>query len=420
MSMNAAGTRRGAGSGSPRTKGGVLLVRPSLERNLDPHALHEIHYACSHQAIAALGRRVRIVDPRDVAEFRAAIASDDYEFVITERSQSEFWPLPAPGTEEFRRATRKVLITFAGNPPFYGGSFGFHRSPFTDKVTVLHDHDSIAYAETINLSGARFVPGQSTSHDVDLEDEAAWLPPSRRPVPILFVGTYTDPDSFRLAWRQAFARFPRPLAAIEGAAELLDARPRLPVWQALAEAVEALAVTFDLRSKAGRTALELLSRFSTHRARQAVLDRVARFPSRIVANELPALGHRHPGCIVTPGMSFRAFLGLLKDTRCLVTTNPNGMTGAVSERVPNAMRRGAVVLHAANNTLDTYRGAGLIMLDDRMAGLDARLEAATAPDAAWDELGEQARGFARQHLRMDRMYEALLAAAERAAAPDRR
>jgi len=400
---------------SKRVTGGVILVLPTLEANLDPHRLHQVHYDCSYLALARAGRKVAVVDPRNVAEFRALLSSDDYGFVVTERSQAPSWPMPVEGSPEYARAIRKVFITFAGNPPFYEGSFGFHQAAFERKVAVLHDHDSLTYAETINVSGARLIPGRPMYHGLELDDEATWLAPSRRRLPILFVGSYTDPETFRTAWRHGFARFPQPLEAIEAAAELLAGSPRLPVWQALDQAVASLDIRFDLRSRAGRTALEMLSRYSNHRSRQALLTRVSRFPSRIIATELPPLPSRHPDCVLSPIASFPSFLNMLKETACLVTTNPNGMTGSVSERVPNAMRRGAVVLHAPNNNLRRLDDAGIVVLDDRLDELDARLDSAAARDTRWDTLGEVARDYAERHFRMDDMYDALL---ETAGDPD--
>ncbi|GHD51200.1 hypothetical protein GCM10017083_25350 [Thalassobaculum fulvum] len=401
---------------SGRPADGVILVLPTLESNLDPHRLHEVHYDCSYRALAPSGRKVAVVDPRNVSEFQSLLSSDDYGFVVTERSQAPSWPIPAEGSPAYVRAIRKVFITFAGNPPFYEGSFGFHQAAFERKVAVLHDHDSLPYAEAINVSGARLVPGRPMYHDVGLNDEASWLAPSRRLLPILFVGSYTDPESFRAAWRHGFATFPKPLEAIEAAAELLAGSPRLPVWRALEQAVASLDIRFDLRSRAGRTALEMLSRFANHRSRQALLDRVSRYPSRIIATDLPPLPSRHPDCILSPVVSFPDFLNMLKQTACLVTTNPNGMTGSVSERVPNAMRRGAVVLHAPNNNLRRLDDAGIVVLGDSLDDLDACLDSAAARDTRWNALGEAARNYAERHFRMDDMYDALL---ETAADPGR-
>ncbi len=398
-----------------RPAGGVILVLPTLESGLDPHRLHEVHYDCSYRALAGSGRKVAVVDPRNASEFRSLLSSDDYGFVVTERSQAPSWPMPVEGSPEYIRAISKVFITFAGNPPFYEGSFGFHQSAFKRKVAVLHDHDSLSYAETINVSGARLIPGRPMYHDLDLDDEATWLKPSRRQIPILFIGNYTDPETFRTAWRHGFARFPKPLASIEAASELLAASPRLPVWRALEQAIASLGIEFDLRSRAGRTALEMLSRFANHRARQAALDRVSRFPSRIIATELPPLPGRHPDCVLAPVASFPSFLNMLKETACLVTTNPNGMTGSVSERVPNAMRRGAVVLHAPNNNLRRLDDAGIVVLGDSLDDLDACLDSAAARDPRWDSLGAAARHYAERHFRMDDMYDALL---ETAGDPD--
>ncbi|MEQ8815147.1 MAG: hypothetical protein RLO51_20255 [Thalassobaculum sp.] len=394
-----------------QASGGALLVLPTLESRLDPHRLHEVHYDCSYRALAKAGRKVTVADPRNAVEFRSLVSSDDYAFVITERSQAPFWPLPAEGTPEYARAIGKIFITFAGNPPFYEGSFGFHQAAFERKIAIVHDHDSLPYAEAINVSGARLLPGRPMYHDFDLGDEATWLRASRRRIPILFVGSYTDPETFRAAWRHGFRQFPMPLESIEAAAELLASNPRLPVWRAMEQTIETLGIQFDLRSRAGRTALELLSRFANHRARQAVLDRVSRYPSRIIATEFPPLRSRHPDCVLAPVASFPNFLNTLKETACLVTTNPNGMTGSVSERVPNAMRRGAVVLHSPNNNLERLENAGVVVLDNSLDELDERLEAAAARDTKLDELSEAARAYAERHFRMDEMYDELLDAA---------
>lgn len=399
----------GSGANQPS---GVLLVLPTLESGLDPHEHHKIHHACSLDAIAALGRPVCLADPSEPETFRQLISSDIYSVVIAVRSQSQFWPLPDPSTREYQIAVEKTLVTFAGNPPFYEGSFGFHKAAFKRKITILADLDALEYAQSVNLSGSRFVAIPPCSHDVDLHDEAEWLQPSRRKIPILFIGSFSDPETHREAWRRTFANFPGPLAAIEGAADLLAACPALPVWRAATQAAGSLGIAFDLRSRAGRTALELLSRYSNNRTRQAVLEQVSRYPSTIVADQLPAFRSPHRDCVLIGSTSFRTFLQMLKQTACLISTNPNAMTGAIGERVPNAMRRGAVVVHAPNNTLRTFAGAGIVVLRDDMSDLDDRLEAAAMRDSGLDEHGEAARSYAAAHLRMDQMYERILRVAD--------
>lgn len=390
------------------TNEGVVLVPSSLELGVDPHALHEIDYICLHRAISALDRPVKIADPRDFVALQGALASAEYPLVLTIRSQSKDWQLPSPGTAEFEAVRAKTLITLAGNPPYYQGSFGFHQSVFQRKLTVLSDHDSFTYAESINISGARLLPHQPAFHDFALEDEADWLPTSKRPIPVLFVGSYTDPESLRIVWRQIFARFPGPLASIEAATEMLASNLRLPVWQALEQASTALKVDFDLRSRAGRIALELLTKFANHSVRKAALERIARYPSLIITGEMPEIRERHKACAVLPPVSFGNLLNMMKQTRCVVTTNPNGMTGAISERVPNAMRRGAVVVHAPNNVVGSLHGVGVELLGNALEGLDDRLDAAATGDGAWDSLGEMARAFAAAHFRMDDVFDAVL------------
>ncbi len=359
-------------------------------------------------ALADRGYAVRLVDPLDSRSLRDALAAPEFPLVLTVRSQAKDWPIPGRGSAEFDAIRDKTLVTLIGNPPYYDGSTGFHASVFRRKLAMLMDHDTLDYAQRVNRSGAQLLPYRPAFNDTGLDDEAHWLPASRRPVPILFVGTCDDPEPFRASWRAAFDRFPEVVRAIEGAAELLEANCALPVLQAFERTAGDLGLDLDLRSKAGRLALTLLTRFTTSQTRRRLLARLTGFPSLIVTTGTIDLPNRHADCVVAGPMAFSGILDLMKRTRCLVTTNPNSMTGAISERITNAMRRGAVVVNAPNTAMQGYDGTSLGLLGPSLEGLDDWLDAAAAGDPVLDGFGEAAVRVASSAFRMDDAVDSIL------------
>jgi len=359
-------------------------------------------------ALVDRGYEVAVVDPLDARSFRAVLAAPEFPLILTVRSQAKDWPMPGPETAEFQAIRDKTLVTLIGNPPFYDGSTGFHDSVFRRKLAMLMDHDTVDYAQRLNRSGARLLPYRPAFNDIGLEDEGRWLPTSRRPVPILFVGSCDDPERFREAWRAAFDRFPEVVRSIEGAVEVLGANCALPVVQALERATVDLGLDLDLRSRAGRLALTLLARFTTNQTRRRLLARLIHYPSLIVTNATVDLPKRHAGCVVARPMPFSGILDLMKRTRCLVSLNPNSMTGAISERVTNAMRRGAVVVNAPNTAMRRYDGTSVGLLGPSLEGLDDWLDAATAGDPLLDGIGEAAVQVAGSAFRMDEAIDWIL------------
>ncbi|GHD57161.1 hypothetical protein GCM10017083_38250 [Thalassobaculum fulvum] len=385
----------------------MALVLPWLEQGLD-RDLYQLDYRCMQAALVDRGYAVRLVDPLDSRSLREVLAAPEFPLILTVRSQAKDWPVPVSGTAEFQAIRDKTLVTLIGNPPYYDGSTGFHDSVFRRKLAMLMDHDTLDYAHGVNRSGARLLPYRPAFNDIGLEDEAQWLPTSRRPVPILFVGTCDDPERFREAWRALFDRFPQVVRSIEGAAELLGATCALPVVRALERTTADLGLDLDLRSRAGRLALTLLTRFTTSQARRRLLARLAGYPSLIVTAGAVDLQKRHADCVVAGPMAFAGILDLMKRTRCLIALNPNSMTGAISERVTNAMRRGAVVVNAPNSAMQRYDGTSVGLLGPSMEGLTDWLDAATAGDPVLDDLGEAAVRVAGAEFRMDDAIDAIL------------
>lgn len=391
----------------PGAASGVALVLPWLESGLD-RDLYGLDYQCLSRALTDSGYPVRLVDPLDAVDLCDALTAPDYPLILTVRSQSRDWPLPDHRTAEYAAIRNKTLVTLIGNPPYYDGSTGFHDSVFHRKLAVLMDHDSLDYAERLNRSGAQLLPYRPAYNDVGLEDEPQWLPTSRRPVPILFVGSYEDPDWFRESWRTAFARFPGIVRALDGAAERLASDLALPVIRSLAATAADLGIDFDLRSKAGRLALSLLTRFASNQARRLLLRRLTGYPSLIVLGGTLPASKRHEDCVVVGPMAFAGVLDTLKRTGVLVSLNPSGMTGGLSERVTNAMRRGALVVNAPNSALRDHDGTSVALLGSSMEGLESWLESALAGDTALDGYGQTAIQVARSSFRMDRAIDSVL------------
>lgn len=385
-------------------KPGLALVLPSLEKNLNAYGHYEITFDCMRRSIARLGCPVRVIDPRDRPGMAEVLESPDFPLLLTVRSQSEHWQLPDADTAAGRLARQKTLIVLMGNPPYFEGSARIHRAPFTRILARYLDGDSIEYAESINTSNAQISPHRTSYHDVFLDPVAAAVPASRRPVPILFVGTYDPPETFRGAWRAGFAAFPHIVQAIEDAAGQLADDLAEPVWKCLRRVAAQRGVEFDLRSKAGRLALDLLTRYVNNSARGRVLRTIAGFPSTIVATNLPDGIRPHPHATIRRSAAFSEMLELMHRSRCMVALNPNWMTGGISERVPNALARGAYVVNAPNSALAglaAARESGVICFGNRWQGLTEALDAAASGDAGLDALGHGARRTAEAHFRMD-------------------
>ena len=94
-------------------------------------------------------------------------------------------------------------------------------------------------------------------------------------------------------------------------------------------------------------------------------------------------------------MEFRALLDLMKHACCIVSSNPNHMTGALTERVSNGMRRGAVILNPPNSALSPYMGRAVGNIGPQMERLEEWLDAAASGDERFDEMGASAIEIAR-------------------------
>lgn len=399
---------------------GVALIMPKLEEGLDPHGSSQMTYEMHTQHITECGYCPRLVDPRDPAALNEVLVSESFPILFTNRSQSKNWPTPPPGSRDYDKARAKILISLQGNPPFYKGSTYFHDSIFDRKLSLFIDHDSIDYARMCNISNSVIRPLKPAYHRIGLEDEASWQNVTDRQIPILFVGTYADPNIFRDAWRYSLKNYPQMIGCIESAAELLLSDLGMSVVDALLSTTDPLQGEFRLQNKigripldslAGQTALELLTRYVNNVVRQRMLQVIARYPATIITTGGPRLERVHPNCSIQQPMKFRDLLDLMKQVRCIVSSNPNHMTGALTERVSNGMRRGAVILNTPNNALLPYVDRAIGNIGPQMEKLDEWLDAAVSGDKKLDVMGQAAIEIARTEFDRTMVYKEILDAA---------
>lgn len=396
---------------------GVALIMPLLERGVDPYAFSQITYERHMQHITECGYSPRLVDPRDKAALNEVLISENFPILFTNRSQSKYWTTPPPGSSDYENARAKILISLLGNPPFYRGSLDFHDSIFNRKLSLFIDHDSIGYARNCNKSNSVIRPLKPAYLRVDLDDEASWQKVTDRQIPILFVGTHRDPNEFRDGWREAFKHFPQMISCIENAADLLLSDLSMSVFDALLSTTNPLQGKFRIQNKVGRIplegeagqlALELLARFATNAVRERMLQIIARYPATIITTGRPRLERVHPNCSIQQPMEYRDLLELMKRVRCIVSSNPNHMTGAITERVSNGMRRGAVILNSPNNALSPYMGRAIGNIGSHMENLDEWLDAAVSGDEKLDVMGQNAIEVARTEFDRTKVYKEIL------------
>ncbi|MDG2320709.1 MAG: hypothetical protein P8L79_10665 [Rhodospirillaceae bacterium] len=399
---------------------GVALIMPKLEKGLDPYGSSQMTYAMHTQHITECGYCPRLVDPRDPAALNEVLVSESFPILFTNRGQSKDWTTPPPGSRHYDKARAKILISLQGNPPFIQSSMDFHDSIFDRKLSLFIDHDSIDYARMCNKSNSVIRPLKPAYLRVGLEDEASWQNVTDRQIPILFVGTYYDPNQYRDGWRRAFKNFPQMISCIENAAELLLSDLSMSVLDALFSTTNQLQGEFRLLNKVGRIpfdgkagqlALELLCRFANNVIRQRMLEVIARYPATIITTGGPRLERVHPNCSIQQPMEFRGLLDLMKQVRCIVSSNPNHMTGAITERVSNGMRRGAVILNTPNNALLPYVGRAIGNIGPQLEKLDEWLDAAVSGDKKLDVMGQNAIEIARTEFDRTIVYKEILDAA---------
>ena len=355
---------------SGTSKNGIALIMPTLERGIDPHGTHKTAYKIFENHIKRIGYTPHLVDPRNVKSLRDVMLSPSIRIIMTNRSQANFWVTFFSEGEIKTFANDKILICMQGNPPFFPGSIEFHNSPFKKKIALFIDHDAIDFAESCNTSSAIIKPLQPAFHDIGIDEEEFLQSASQRKYPILFVGTYNDPIIYRQRWTGLFSQQKNFLHAIECASEMIESDYSMSVIKALSKAVEPFEDIYRLNSRAGIIALELLARFANNFVRQKIIQKLVRYPSFIISPNLPNVNSFHPGCRIEKSIPFSEYLELMKSARCVVSSNANHMTGAITERVTNSMRRGAVILNTPNSLLEKFNGYATINIGSQIEYLD--------------------------------------------------
>jgi len=285
-------------------------------------------------------------------------------------------------------------------------------------IVAVTDKDSLSYADLLNVHGHPIVHLNCAYNSISFDARKAQRPAGERAIPVLYVGSYEDPALFRNAWRSQLVKVPHIQDIVETAAARAIEDESEPVWKVLADEATQRGVALDIRTPASQQILDLISRYATNLLRGRLMATLAQFPAHIVTNRLPetVIPSRH--AVIRSPISKAEFLETLHDARALAVANPNRMTGSVSERVPDSLRRGSVVLTPPNSSLDHLIGAGLISYGSGRKHLEAMIDRLVTDPAAYEAPGSAARETAEQFNPLHRARQIVNIVREFRRAPD--
>lgn len=164
----------------------------------------------------------------------------------------------------------------------------------------------------------------------------------------LVVMALEAPDRVRERWRELFPGDARYLDAL---AERAEAAPNRPFAEIVLEAIEESGFEPLERGGDAFVMLNLVNKFLAARRKRQLLCRSAGFPFRFVIDgDLSGIVF-HDRAEISGPVPATALFEIYGGAKAAISCNPANMTGAVSERIPMALRAGAAVVHARNTAL---------------------------------------------------------------------
>jgi len=364
-----------------RPPGLVILARSA---RADAYGLWRV----AVDVVVDFARRHRL--PAAVIEFDAPTAAAALAIAARDPRVDLFWALgtTAASLPRVDGVFAKPWVSVIGNPPFYPNALQVLRLPEAPRYVAVVDADARDLAVRLGGEGVVPVPHRPQAHRALLE--ATPSPLAGRAIPILWCATHTPPEQFRATWRAA----PPPTARLaEAIAEAADGDFRRPLAVIADTVARAIGSPIDLLSPAGLTVLQAVNRFLTMRAKERIVARLATRPCQLIVSALPDGIRLHPKAEVSGPVPYVELLRRMSAARAVVTFMPNRMTGAIGERVPNALAAGAIPLVADSPAIRhlTAAGAPVFAYGPDLVGLDAHLDALEAAPPAFQEAAAAGR-----------------------------
>ncbi|HEY5293306.1 MAG TPA: glycosyltransferase [Burkholderiales bacterium] len=280
----------------------------------------------------------------------------------------------------------KPFLGHHGDYPFFPAVAEKLQQDFPNRITLYNDACSPGFATS--MIAARGVHDYAAQAYCDFGFDARRMErrPSRRPIPLLYVGKHFDTDDIRKLFGE---EYPDLLAVYdELCGEALHDFHR-PIWEICAAALAANGKPYDPTDHRIQQLLFYACQATQARRREALLQRLTRHPVHVVA-ACGTVPTQHPNSVVHGPKTFTEVLKLIEQSRAVVIAQPNFSHG-ITERTLSAMHRRAVVLSTTNAFIDANfaNGSDYLRLDQEFANLDEQI--ASLDDADYiDAIAESA------------------------------
>jgi hypothetical protein len=235
-------------------------------------------------------------------------------------------------------------------PPFAASVIHPVQAEIARKTILLSDQDALALARELAPEDTRIdhfpsvFAGFSEPVEVQREKRHTGLVVMRVP----------PPDTVRERWRSLF---PDHTPFLDQLAERAEAAPCRPFASVLLSAMAESEI--ELLSEGGDAfvMLNLVNMFVTSRRKQALLSRAAAYPFHFILDgKFEDLSFHARATVEGPVPAHRLWDAYAGSAAAL-SVNPANMSGAVSERIPMALRAGAAIVHASNSLLREHFSA---------------------------------------------------------------
>ena len=264
----------------------------------------------------------------------------------------------------------KPFLGHHGDYPFFPRVAEKLQQDFSNRITLYNDERSPGFATS--MIAARGVHDYAAQAYCDFGFDVRRMErrPSRRPIPLLYIGKHFDADDFRKVFDK---ECPDLIAVYDELCEQALYEFHRPIWEICAAALAANGKPYDPTDHRIQQLLYYASQATQARRRKALLQRLTRHAVHVVA-AYGTVPTQHPKSVVHGPKTFTEVLKLMEQSRAVVIAQPNFSHG-VTERTLSAMHRRAVVLSTTNAFIDANfaNGSDYLRLDREFENLDGQI-----------------------------------------------
>jgi len=266
------------------------------------------------------------------------------------------------------------------------------------KIYHLTEYHHIYHTDRLAPDFVKEIYGKRGHHrffphiyfDNYLEHQLADIPPSKRKIGLLYVGSYREPEQYRQNFLEKYPDSGRLFSEIIDKA--MD-EYSVPIWEIVQQLCQQQGKEYFLGSKDRFLDLSFHTGFFVRWERKAkFLEKISRHPLTLIWSGPLPVKNLHPKTNLIESAPLEKTLNMIAHSRTVIMCL-NNFTDSLSERLLSSMVRGSAVISNTNTLIESSfkESEEILVYDAKMSNIEDKLSIAYDESERINWIGENAR-----------------------------